>query len=507
MLRTFSPFVLTKYQLRYQSQLATSYLPTIYALSTAPGTKSAIAIVRISGTHSKYIYEKLNDSEKELIPRRTLLRNLYAPNKNLLDKALTLFFDSPKSYTGEDSLELHLHGGKAVTSSVLNTIGSLNDRNSGIEIRYALPGEFTQRAFQNGKIDLTEAEGIRELIDAETETQRRCALSSFNGANGSLFMLWRDKIVNNIAQLTAVIDFGDDTEIQDTNNILQGVKQNMVELKREINQFIRKIEKTSILQSGIKVVLLGHPNAGKSSLINSISSDDISIISKTPGTTRDTVETSIDVNGYKITISDTAGIRSHTSDEIELLGIERAIKKSEQCNLCLLIVDPLNKPLIDESLIKIIQSMEKNGQEVLVIVNKQDLLTNENQVNLTTDTLREKLGDKFPIVSVSCKTQEGIEPLVKQLTLIFQTISETTDESDPIVASQRVKEILHSDVLYGIDNFFTTTNLEIGDDSYDVVMASEHLSHAADGIGKITGDAVGIEEVLGVVFANFCVGK
>ncbi|GAV54520.1 hypothetical protein ZYGR_0AM00580 [Zygosaccharomyces rouxii] len=505
MLWKFSP--LLKCQLRYQSHLATAYLPTIYALSTAPGTKSAIAVVRISGTHSKYIYRQLNNSERKLIPRRTLLRNLYGPGKILLDKALTLFFDSPKSYTGEDLLELHLHGGKAVTSSVLNAIGSLNDRNSGIEIRYALPGEFTQRAFQNGKIDLTEVEGIRELIDAETETQRRCALSSFNGANRNLFMLWRDKIVNNIAQLTAVIDFGEDTEIEDTNNILQHVKYNMTQLKQEINQFIQKIEKTSILQSGIRVVLLGPPNAGKSSLINSISNDDVSIISQTPGTTRDTVEASIDVNGYKVTISDTAGIRSHSSDEIELLGIERAIKKSEQCDLCLLIVDPSNKPLINENITQMIQSMQKEGKEFIVIVNKQDLLMDGNQLKSVMASLREKLEDKFPVITVSCKTQEGIESLIKELTQIFQRLSETTDESDPIVASRRVKEILHSDVLYGIDSFFVTTNSEVGDDSYDVVMASEHLSHAADGIGKITGDAVGIEEVLGVVFANFCVGK
>lgn len=501
------PPLLLKCQLRCQSQLATSYLPTIYALSTAPGTKSAIAVVRVSGTHSKYIYHRLNNSEKKLIPRRTLLRNLYATDKNLLDKALTLFFDSPKSYTGEDLLELHLHGGKAVTSSVLNAIGSLNDRNSGIEIRYALPGEFTQRAFQNGKIDLTEVEGIRELIDAETETQRQCALSSFNGMNKNLFMFWRDKIINNIAQLTAIIDFGEDTEIEDTNNILQLVKENMVQLKEEINQFIQKVEKTSILQSGIKVVLLGPPNAGKSSLINSISSDDVSIISQTPGTTRDAVETSIDVNGYKVTISDTAGIRSHSSDEIELLGIERTIKKSEQCDLCLLIVDPSSKPLINENLTQMIQSMQTRGKEFIIIVNKQDLLTNENHLKSVIGSLKEKLGDQFPIITVSCKTQEGIESLIKQLTKIFQRLSETTDDSSPIIASRRVKEILHSDVLYGINSFFVTTNTGVGDDAYDVVMASEHLSHAADGIGKITGDAVGIEEILGVVFAKFCVGK
>ncbi|CDH16707.1 related to tRNA modification GTPase MSS1,mitochondrial [Zygosaccharomyces bailii ISA1307] len=489
--------------LRLKSTLTTAYLPTIYALSTPPGTKSAIAVVRISGAHSKYIYHQITRSRLDPIPRKALLRSLYEPGKNnLLDKALTLFFDSPKTFTGEDLLELHLHGGKAVVNSVLRSIGSLNDRKRGIDIRYALPGEFSQRAFQNGKFDLTEIEGIRVLIDAETETQRRCALSSFNGENKERFALWRQQIVDSIAQLTAIIDFGEDTEIDDIENIFQGTKSDMVQLQREIRQFIKKIDKSSILQSGIRVVLIGPPNAGKSSLVNSISNEDISIISRKPGTTRDAVEVSIDVNGYKVSICDTAGIRSRSTDDIELLGIEKARKKSKQCDLCLLIVDPQNKPFINEDLKQVINTPEFEDKEIVIIVNKKDLLKNDLELKLVLDQVERELRRKHPVLAVSCLTQNGIEELIEKLTDIFQRLSETTDDSDPILVSQRVREILHSDVLYGIEEFF-----EFAGENGDVVMASESLRHAAEGIGKITGDSVGIEEVLGVVFANFCVGK
>lgn len=496
-------FIFRWAQFRQKSTISTAYLPTIYALSTPPGTKSAIAVVRISGTYAKYIYHQITRSTKNPIPRKALLRSLYEPGKsNLLDKALTLFFDSPKTFTGENMLELHLHGGKAVVNSVLKAVESLNDKKSGIDIRYALPGEFSQRAFQNGKFDLTEVEGIRVLIDAETESQRRCALSSFNGENKERFLVWRQRIVENIAQLTAIIDFGDDTDIGDIETILQGVKSNMLQLQREIQQFIKKIEKSSILQSGIKVVLIGPPNAGKSSLVNSISNDDISIISGKPGTTRDTVEVSIDVNGYKVTICDTAGIRSHSMDDIEILGIDKARKKSKLCDLCLLIVDPQNKPIINEDLRQVITSLEFENKEIVIILNKTDLLNDVEAVKSISCQIEQETEGRYPIIPVSCINQAGIEELVEKLTKIFQRLSETTHESDPIIVSQRAREILHSDVLYGIEEFMTFT---VGD--ADVVMSSESLRHAADGIGKITGDSVGIEEVLGVVFSKFCVGK
>lgn len=486
------------------STLATAYLPTIYALSTPPGQRSAIAIVRISGSHSKYIYHQLTKSKHEPIPRTAFLNKLYFPHQKniLLDTSLTLFFNSPKTFTGEDILELHLHGGKAVTGSVLEAIGSLNDRESGVNIRYAQPGEFSMRAFQNGKFDLTEIEGIRELIDAETESQRRSALSSFNGENKQRFMRWRGTIVDNIAQLAAIIDFGDDTDIGDLENIFSTVESNMLQLRGDVQQFIKKVQKSSILQSGIKLVLLGPPNAGKSSLINSISNDDISIVSQIPGTTRDTIELAINVNGYKVIMCDTAGIRGGSSDEIEMLGIKRAIRKSTQCDLCLLILDPQSEPMVSDDIKHHLMSQEFQHKEITVVVNKTDLIKDESDLNSIINQLNEEFNGRYPIVPVSCLTTNGIEELINGLTHTFQKISETSNESDPIVVSQRVQEILSNDVLYGINEF-----LMFREKDNDVVMASESLRYAAAGIGKITGETVGIEEVLGVVFANFCVGK
>lgn len=483
------------------STLSTVGLPTIYALSTPPGQRSAIAVVRISGSHSKYIYHKLTKSKNDPKPRIASLRKLYSSvdKKGVLDSSLTLFFSSPNTFTGEDILELHLHGGKAVTSCVLKAIEELHDLGSGYNIRYAYPGEFSKRAFQNAKFDLTEIEGIRDLIDAETETQRKSALSSFNRENRDRFMQWRTKIISNVAQLTAIIDFGDDTEIQDIEKIVMTVESNIKQLRNEIREFIEKIERSSILRSGIRTVLLGPPNAGKSSLINTISKDDISIVSQTPGTTRDAIEVAINVNGYKVIICDTAGIRDGSSDEIEVLGIEKAMKKSSQCDLCLLLVDPQNESPIPDRLKQHLSSPQLLNTDTVLVLNKMDIFDNSLEAKKYIDQLKRETNSRFPIIPISCLSGIGINQLVDELTTKFQAMSNSSDESDPIIVSQRVKEILNNDVLYGIEEFLSLKD--------DVVLASESLRHATDGIGKITGETIGIEEVLGVVFSSFCVGK
>lgn len=476
-------------------------LPTIYALSTPPGQRSAIAVVRISGSHSKYIYRSLTKSKFDPKPRFASLRKLYSPRSenSVLDSSLTLFFSSPNTYTGEDVLELHLHGGKAVTNSVLSAVEQLHDLKSGYNIRYAQPGEFSKRAFQNGKFDLTEVEGIRDLIDAETETQRKSALSSFNGENRDRFMQWRSRIIQNVAQLTAIIDFGDDIELQDIEGIINSVEDNVVALRNEMEQFIKKIDRSSILRSGIRTVLLGPPNAGKSSLINRISNDDISIVSQTPGTTRDAIEVAINVNGYKVVICDTAGIRDGSTDEIEVLGIEKAMKKSLHSDLCLLLVDPQNECPVSERLKSHLSSPQLSNTDTIIVLNKTDTFSSPLKAKEYIYRLKEETKGKYPIIPISCLSGNGINHLLDELTGKFQELSDSGDESNPIIVSQRVREILTKDVLYGINEFLLSKD--------DVVMASESLRHASDGIGKITGETVGIEEVLGVVFSSFCVGK
>ncbi|QHS75302.1 Mss1p [Saccharomyces paradoxus] len=496
---------------------STSQLPTIYALSTPPNQTSAIAIIRISGTHSKYIYNQLVDSNTDPPIRKAILRNIYLPssitakqlhgqkeNKVLLDSSLLLYFQAPYSFTGEDVLELHVHGGKAVINGILKAIGSLHDRSSGKDIRFALPGDFSRRAFQNGKFDLTELEGIKDLIDSETESQRRSALSSFNGDNKILFENWRKSIVENMAQLTAIIDFADDNsqEIDNTDDIFHKVENNIICLRDEIVTFIQKVEKSTILQNGIKLVLLGAPNVGKSSLVNSLTNDDISIVSDIPGTTRDSINAMININGYKVIICDTAGIRGKSSDKIEILGIERAKKKSVQSDLCLFIVDPTNSlKFLTEDILAHLSSEAFRNKRIIIVVNKSDLVSSDEMAK-AVNKIRTKFGAKYPILSVSCKTKKGIESLTNALTSNFESLSQSSADSSPVIVSKRVTEILKNDVLYGLEEFFNSKDFD-----NDIVLATENLKYASDGIAKITGQAIGVEEILDSVFSKFCIGK
>ncbi|EHN00865.1 Mss1p [Saccharomyces cerevisiae x Saccharomyces kudriavzevii VIN7] len=512
-----SPFV--KRSLRRYSGFTkpvTSQLPTIYALSTPANRTSAIAIIRISGTHSKYIYNQLVNSNEPPPIRKAILRNIYSPPSisprgshcqeaaKVLDSSLLLYFQAPRSFTGEDVLELHVHGGKAVVYGILKAIESLHDRNSGKDIRFALPGDFSRRAFQNGKFDLTQLEGIKDLIDSETESQRRSALSSFNGENKVLFGNWRKTIIESMAQLTAIIDFADDNsqELDNTDMIFHDVENNIKCLREEIVTFMQKVRKSIILQDGIKLVLLGAPNVGKSSLVNSLTNDDISIVSDIPGTTRDSVDAIININGYKVIICDTAGIRDKSADKIEILGIERARKKSIQSDLCLFIVDPTNFPkLVPEDILAHLSSDSFRDKRIVIVVNKSDLVSNDEIVRAVC-TLRTKVGMKYSIVHVSCKTKEGIEPLIGILTENFKHLSQLSADSNPVIVSKRVSEILRNDVLYGLEEFLGSKDFD-----NDIVMATENLKYASDGIAKITGQAVGIEEILDSVFSKFCIGK
>ena len=396
-------------------------------------------------------------------------------------------------------LELHLHGGRAVIKSVLKAIEEIKCQEQNGSIRYALPGEFSQRAFQNGRMDLTQAEGLAELIDAETETQRRSAVSSVRGQNKALFESWRSRIVSNIAQLTAIIDFGEDTEITDIDNILESVQKEMRQLNTEIRKFMSRVERSSILQDGIKVALLGAPNAGKSSLLNCVTKDETSIVSDIPGTTRDAIDVPIDINGYKVIICDTAGIRQKSTDQIEIQGMKRAKAKGSASDLIILVVDPTRTPYVSEDLKSFVKD-EMSHKQLVVVINKKDLI-DMDKIKHVSSEIRSCLGGDFPVLAVSCTSLEGTEELMASLSAIFQSLSATGHDLDPIIVSKRTNEILSKDVLFGIEGFLTFSDAE------DVVMASESLSYAAEGIGKITGDSVGVEEILGIVFARFCVGK
>lgn len=486
---------------------STFHLPTIYALATPPAQKSAIAIVRVSGSASRYIYHKLTRRKNDPVPRVMMLRNIYEPSvvkkeEGLLDQSLISLFACPDSYTGEDTLEFYLHGGTAVVQSVLKSIGSLNDRDNNINIRYAEAGEFSKRAFQNQKFDLTEVEGIRDLIDAETDSQRRSVLASFNGSNKKLFESWRSSLVNNEAQLTAVIDFGEDNDIDcDNYKIFSNVESSVKILKKDIENFIQRVDRAHLIQDGLKLALIGEPNVGKSSLLNALAKDDVAIVSNIPGTTRDTIDRVMDLEGYKIVFCDTAGIRGETNDIVEKMGIERAAQKGERSDVCVVVVDASKGGITDNKIITLLKSESFKDKPIIFVLNKIDLL-NLEQISIIKDHLQRSFQKNGVVIPVSCVTNEGVERLIKLLIATIKELALIDHQNDSVTVSKRVREILHNDVLYGIDSFLLSR--QIGN---DIVMASEDLKSAIDGIGKITGLHVGMEEILGVVFSTFCVGK
>lgn len=479
-----------------------NFRPTIYALSTK-FARSAIGVVRISGPQSSYIYGKLTNSKREPIDRIASVRRLYSPEtKVLLDESLALFFKGPKSYTGEDILELHLHGGTAIIQSVLKEIRNLHNPERGIIIRHAENGEFSQRAFVNGRFDLTEIEGIREMIDAETETQRVAALSSLTGNNKKLFSLWREEILHNVALLTTLIDFGEDHDIEEVAELFTTVEEKINDLSSEIRNYLQKVQSSEVLLNGIKLTLIGPPNAGKSSILNYLANKEAAIVSSIAGTTRDIIDVPLEINGYKIVVGDTAGIRSVSvaSDVIEKEGIRRAKEKSLTGDLVLAVLPVCEEVNYDE-LQSHLNTLKAQNREVLVILNKEDLLAKEKP---RSDILKEFSGkldlDSSKIFLVSCTSGTGMNDLVSGLTQSFKHISET-ETSDPIIVSSRVQDLLKNDVLYGFEQF------KYWKDQDDVVLATESLKQSVEGIGKITGEAIGLEEVLGVVFSSFCIGK
>ncbi|KAJ8139517.1 hypothetical protein OY671_007270, partial [Metschnikowia pulcherrima] len=444
-----------------------------------------------------HVYKQLTKSQSPPLHRTASLRSLYG-SKGVLDHALTLFFKGPKSYTGEDLLELHVHGGTAIVKAVMAAVGKMHRPTDDIHVRYAEQGEFSKRAFLNGRLDLTELEGVREMIDAETESQRVGALASLTGSNSALMRRWRHDIVKNVALLTTVIDFGEEHDLEETNRLFVDVEKDINSLANEIRAYLAKVRGSEILMRGIKVTLMGPPNAGKSSLLNYLASDEKAIVSEVAGTTRDVIDVPLDIAGYKIVVGDTAGIRAMSdAGQIEQEGIKRAKQKALLGDIVLVVV-PVNEPLSSD-IIAHVQLLHDAKRHVVAVLNKVDL-GHPNMAKLTSklaQTLQIPEQNVFP---ASCLTSEGMGPLRDELVSSFKRVSMSTS-SDPVVISARARDLLENDVLYGLEQF------SVWKDAEDVVLASECLRQASEGIGKITGDAVGVEEILGVVFSKFCIGK
>ena len=301
---------------------------TIYALSSGPGI-SGVAIVRISGPKASEVVKLLTGKEIPK-PRMATLRKINNINTfRLIDEGIILWFPGPQSYTGEDMAEIQVHGGKAVIQAVLNSISSFKD------CRLAEPGEFTKLAFQNGKINLLKAESIADLISAETEIQRLQAIKIMKGKSSEKFNQLRDKLLKTLSFVEAKIDFPEE-DLPEEN--LKKIKKDSSSILNEINKILNDQKVGEIIREGFKIAIVGPTNAGKSSLLNNLSNREVAIVSEMAGTTRDVIETHLNIDGYPVIISDTAGIRD-SKDEIEKKGIKLSLKKAENADLKFVVVD------------------------------------------------------------------------------------------------------------------------------------------------------------------------
>lgn len=494
----------------------TEHLPTIYALATPSLQKSAIAIIRISGSQSTHIYQRLTkklgnenattSNKSDLTPRRSYLRKIYDSQGKFIDESMILFFKGPHSFTGEDSLEVHCHGGKAIIQSILNHISFLNTENrsnnviDGKSIRYATNGEFAQRSFQNGKKKLLELESMNNSINATTWQE----LSSMNRTDLDVFHNWKNILIDSIAKLTAYIDFintdlhddGDDRIEQ--SKITNVVIEEMTILHNAITKFKNNLTNSNLLKDGIKISIIGAPNVGKSSLLNKLNNDDIAIVSDIPGTTRDSIDTILDINGFKTIICDTAGIRNHSLDPIEKIGMTRSKRKIKNSNIILYMLD-INKPLLDFNLIRSMQD-----KHIIFILNKLDLLTTPDQLNQIKSELMKQVNHTVPdssqthVLPMSCTSLVNTDELVTQLTKIFNRMMD--QDWDPLIMSQRVQDIIVNDILFNLNAFLENP-------FQDITISCTYLQNCLEGIAKILGESVGLDDILDKVFKQFCIGK
>ena len=432
---------------------------TIFALSTANGI-AGLAVVRVSG-HLALTALKTISRKSHFDPNVLTRTSFYdSENGNLIDRGLAVYFAKPKSFTGEDVVEFHIHGGRATVDLLLKTLSGIN------QLRLAEPGEFSKRAFINNKMDLTAIEAMGDLINAQTELQHNQALSQMDGSLNKLYLSWRKSLIELVAYLEADIDFAEE-DIPD--DVLKNINEKIEKLLAEMNEHINQRNQGEILRDGYRVAIVGTPNVGKSSLINLLANRDVAIVSDREGTTRDALEVRLNIAGFPVVFTDTAGLRQ-TSDEIEKKGIEITQKKIDEANLVVeLFDDPTKLNFHDDR---------------LTILNKCDL---HNKENKTYDRA----------INISVTTGDGIDHLIKQIS--DKVSNNFGSYSDTIPTKTRY--ILG--VQNSIQSLLNAKTIDLKNNSELMV---EELRLAIQEIGKITGH-VDVEEYLEVIFKDFCIGK
>ena len=442
---------------------------TIYALSTGPGV-SGVAIVRISGPEASKAIKLL--TKKDLpTPRIATLRKINNINTSeLIDEGIIIWFPGPESYTGEDMAEVHVHGGKAIVLALQNELSKIEN------FRLAEPGEFTKIAFQNGKINLLKAESIGDLISAETEMQRLQAVKIMEGKSAEKFNDLREKLLKILSFIEAKIDFPEEA-LPDEN--IKQIKKDTTEVLNKIEKILDDQKIGEIIREGFKIAIVGPTNAGKSSLLNNLSNRDVAIVSEIAGTTRDVIETHLNIDGYPVIISDTAGIRN-SKDEIEKKGIKLSLDRAEKADLKLVVVDAKS---IDFS--GFLNDLLKDN--AILVINKSDLINGELDLEV----------NKLDHVLISLKENINLDKLILMIKKKLKT--KFILNNDILITRERHRQHL----IHCLDNL---KNFLEKNDKKDFDKAAEDLRLATRNLGMIVGK-VDVEEILGSIFNDFCIGK
>lgn len=442
---------------------------TIFAPATALGA-AGVTVFRISGAAAKAALEALTQKPCPA-PRMAALRALKHPvSHETLDHALALYFPAPHSFTGEDVVELHTHGGRAVWQAVTEALSALP------RLRLAEPGEFTRRAFTNGKMDLTAAEGIADLIHAETAAQRKQALRMVQGELEAQYESYRQRIIRSMALVEAYIDFPDE-DIPDS--VYDELNDEVRELRDDLAAHLADNRRGERIRDGLYAVILGPPNAGKSTLMNYLAKRDVSIVSQTAGTTRDVIEVHLALAGYPLIIADTAGLREST-DDIENEGVRRALERASKADVKIAVFDAANVATPDAT------TLAQIDDETLIVINKTDAAPNWQ--------LPAAWQGRNLLFPISLHAREGVDDLLKALENHISGLF--FSETSPIITRTRHRRAIERCVAH-LDKFLAGGPVEL---------IGEELRLGVYAMASVTG-RVDVDEILGEIFSSFCIGK
>ena len=442
---------------------------TIYALSSGPGI-SGIAVIRISGAKVKEIVKLITNSQLPKPRQATLKKFNKINNSELIDEGILIWFPGPESYTGEDMAEIHVHGSIAVVRTILDQLSKIEN------CRLAEPGEFTKIAFQNEKINLLKAESISDLISAETEIQRQQAIKIMSGKSSDKFNSLREKLLKILSNVEAKIDFPEEDLPDD---VIKNIKNDSEKIRLEIEKILNDQKVGERIREGFKIAIIGPANAGKSSLLNYLSNRDVAIVSEIAGTTRDVIEAHLNLDGYPVVISDTAGIRE-SQDEIEKKGIKLALKRAEDADLNIIVIEP--------------KSVDFTGFLNDLVSEKSIIII--NKIDLGYKDINQQI-EKFNPIFLSIKNETNLDELINRIKDKLKNKFVSSNET--LITRERHRRSLEACV-QNLKNFEDKNSQE------DFDKAAEDLRLATRHLGMIVGK-VDVEEILGSIFSDFCIGK